>query len=186
MYLSVVLFCMVRQVEQNVRRWHDTEGQATNAYISQNPFASCSCRWCFLVSSRMKNSIALRNVWRLFCRFWRFGDCLYSNRYKTCDACSYSGTVNVYGLWKQVQLLLTMYHSQIYLWTLQTEIAVKKMILLRPKIVLCDVLNVIFLSCHSCLAAARQSRSHSLTVRVRLVLLLCFQSLQFLETNFTR
>jgi len=55
----------------------------------------------------------------------------------------------------------------------------------QSQIVLCDVLNVTFLSRHSCLAAARQSRSHSFTVRPRLVLLLCCQSLQFLETNIS-
>jgi len=42
---------------------------------------------------------------------------------------------------------------------------------LRPQIrpILCDVLNDEFLSRHSCFAAARQLRSHSLTVRAHLV-----------------
>ena len=71
------------------------------------------------------------------------------------------------------------------LWTLQTKIAVKNDPW-RPQIVLCDVLNVKFLSRHSCLAAACQSRSHSLTVCALGVLLLCCQSLQFLETNISQ
>ena len=44
---------------------------------------------------------------------------------------------------------------------------------LRSQIVLCDVLNAKFLSRHSCLTAARQSRSHSLTVHVPGVRLVC-------------
>jgi len=43
---------------------------------------------------------------------------------------------------------------------------------LRPQTVLCDLVND-FLSLHSCLAAAHQTRSHSLTVRARLVYCCC-------------
>jgi len=44
---------------------------------------------------------------------------------------------------------------------------------IRSQIVLCDVLNVKFLSRRSCLAAARQSLSHTLTVLAHLVCCCC-------------
>ena len=74
------------------------------------------------------------------------------------------------------------------------RLALRALAMVRPPFanpgsapVLYDVLNVKFLSRHSCLAAARQSRSHSFTVRARFgVLLLCCQSLRFLETNISQ
>jgi len=57
----------------------------------------------------------------------------------------------------------------------------------RSQIVLFDVLNDEFLSGHSCLVPALLPRSHSLTVRAHFgLLLLCFQSVQFLETNISQ